>query len=147
MKRKILFVCVHNSARSQNGGELLRKYGGDSFEAESAGIEPGRLNPVVVELLNEKEGIDISGKETKGVDALLKKGVCYDHVITVCDESQSENALSFRRRKEGRTGALKTPHRSMAAGGGQGEDAASNGKNKGGRQKAYTGGAASWNQR
>lgn len=95
MKDRVLFVCVHNSARSQMAEELLRKYGGERFEAESAGIEPGRLNPVVVELLREEEGIDISGKETKGVADLLKKGVRYDHVITVCDESQSEKCPFF----------------------------------------------------
>ena len=85
MKKKVLFVCIHNSARSQMAEELLRQLAGDRFEVESAGIEPGKLNPVVVEALKE-EGIDITGKQTKGVSDLLKQNKHYDYVITVCDE-------------------------------------------------------------
>lgn len=46
-KKKVLFVCIHNSARSQMAEELLRKLAGNRFEAESAGIEPGTLNPLL----------------------------------------------------------------------------------------------------
>jgi len=53
-KRRVLFVCVHNSARSQIAEELLRKMAGDRFEVESAGLEPGKLNPIVVETLKEE---------------------------------------------------------------------------------------------
>ena len=64
--------------------ELLRKLGGDRFEVESAGIEPGKLNPVVIEVLKEI-GIDISGKKTQAVFDLFKQGRFYSYVITVCD--------------------------------------------------------------
>ena len=93
-KQKILFVCIHNSARSQMAEELLRKLAGDSFEVESAGIDPGKLNPVVVEVLKE-EGIDISGKKTQAVTDLLKQGRSYSHVITVCDETSAERCPIF----------------------------------------------------
>jgi arsenate reductase (thioredoxin) len=62
-KDKFLFVCVHNSARSQIAEALLKKMAGDRFEAESAGLEPGELNPLAVEVMKEI-GIDISGNQT-----------------------------------------------------------------------------------
>ena len=88
IKKKVLFVCVHNSARSQMAEAFLKKYGADRFEVESAGLEPGRLNPVVVEVMKEI-GIDISNNKTKSVLDFYKQGKQYDYVITVCDESQS----------------------------------------------------------
>ncbi len=94
LKDKVLFVCIHNSARSQMAEELLRKLGGDRFEVESAGIEPGKLNPVVIEVLKEK-GIDISGKKTKAVFDLFKQGKLYSYVITVCDEASAERCPIF----------------------------------------------------
>jgi arsenate reductase (thioredoxin) len=93
-KSKILFVCVHNSARSQMAEAFLNKYGGDRFEAESAGLEPGTLNPVVVEAMKEA-GIDISNNKTKSVFDFYKQGKLYDYIITVCDESQSASCPVF----------------------------------------------------
>ncbi len=93
-KKKVLFVCVHNSARSQMAEELLRKLAGDRFEVDSAGLEPGKLNPIVVEVLKE-EGIDITGRQTKAAFDLYKKGNSYDYVITVCDESSAERCPIF----------------------------------------------------
>ena len=93
-KKRVLFVCIHNSARSQMAEELLRKFGGDKFEVESAGIEPGNLNPVVVEVLKE-EGIDISSKNTRAVADLIKQNKTYDYVITVCDETSAERCPVF----------------------------------------------------
>ena len=87
-KKRILFVCVHNSARSQMAEAFLKKYGGDKFDVESAGLEPGKLNPVVVEVMKEV-GIDISQNITKSVFDFYKQGKQYDYVVTVCDESQS----------------------------------------------------------
>ena len=87
-KKRVLFVCVHNSARSQTAEAFLKKYGGDRFEVESAGLEPGKLNPVVVEVMKEV-GIDISQNKTKSVFDFYKQGKQYDYVVTVCDESQS----------------------------------------------------------
>lgn len=94
-KEKVLFICVHNSARSQMAEELLRKRAGDMFEVESAGLEPGVLNPHVVKILKEDEGIDISGKKTKSAFELYKLGRRYNYVITVCDESSSEKCPVF----------------------------------------------------
>ena len=93
-KEKVLFVCIHNSARSQMAEELLRKLAGDRFEVESAGIEPGKLNPVVIEVLKET-GIDITGKKTQAVMDLLKQGKLYSYVITVCDETSAERCPIF----------------------------------------------------
>ena len=93
-KMKVLFVCIHNSGRSQMAEELLRKMAGDRFEVESAGFEPGKLNPIVVESLKE-DGIDITGKQTKAVFDLFKKGKHYSYVITVCDESNAERCPIF----------------------------------------------------
>jgi arsenate reductase len=93
-KKKVLFVCVHNAGRSQMAEELLRKLAGDRFEVESAGLEPGKLNPVVVEVLKE-DGIDITGKHTKAAFDLFKSGRKYDYVITVCDEASAERCPIF----------------------------------------------------
>ena len=87
-KKGVLFVCVHNSARSQMAEAFLKKYGGGRFHVESAGLEPGNLNPIVVEAMKES-GIDISGNKTKSAFDLYRQGKRYDYVITVCDESQS----------------------------------------------------------
>ena len=94
IKHRVLFVCVHNSARSQMAEELLRKAAGDRFEAESAGLEPGTLNPYAVAALRE-EGIDISGKKTVSAFDLLKQGRYYTYVITVCDETSAETCPIF----------------------------------------------------
>lgn len=87
-KKKVLFVCVHNSARSQMAEAFLKQMAGDKFEAESAGLEPGKLNPLVIEVMKEA-GIDISQNKTKSVFDSYKQGKQYDYVITVCDESQA----------------------------------------------------------
>lgn len=91
---RILFVCVHNSGRSQIAEEYLRKFGGDRFEVESAGLEPGELNPYVVEVLKE-DGIDISGKKTRDVFDLYKAGKTYRFVITVCSRDAEERCPIF----------------------------------------------------
>lgn len=87
MKQKVLFVCIHNSARSQMAEAFLNQICGDVFEAHSAGIEPGRLNPIVVEVMQEI-GIDLSGNKTKSVEEFLSQKFAY--VITVCDETSAE---------------------------------------------------------
>jgi arsenate reductase (thioredoxin) len=94
MKKKVLFICVHNSARSQMAAALLNKRCGDFFEAESAGLEPGRLNPVAVEALREI-GIDISKNKTRAVFDVFKSGELFAFVITVCDESEAEACPIF----------------------------------------------------
>lgn len=91
---KVLFVCIHNSARSQMAEAFLKEVGGDRFEAESAGIEPGTLNPLVVESMREI-GIDISGNRTKDVFEFIKKGTAFNFVVTVCDETSAERCPIF----------------------------------------------------
>ncbi len=93
-KKKVLFVCIHNSARSQMAEELLRQLAGDRFEVESAGLEPGNLNPFAVEVLKEK-GIDITGKKTQKAFDLFKQGRRYNYVVTVCDEANAERCPIF----------------------------------------------------
>jgi len=93
-KTKVLFVCVHNSARSQMAEAFLKTTGGNDFEVESAGFEPGEMNPLVIDVMREI-GIDISQKSTKSVFELYKKGRLYNHVITVCDAANAQKCPLF----------------------------------------------------
>jgi arsenate reductase len=93
-KEKVLFICIHNSARSQMAEAWLNSLYGNRFEAKSAGLEPGTLNPIVVEAMAEV-GIDISRNLTKGVFDLFKTGELFSWVITVCDESNAERCPIF----------------------------------------------------
>jgi len=92
--KKVLFVCIHNSARSQMAEAYLKKFGKDNFFVESAGLEPGVLNPTVVKVMKE-EDIDISNNVTNSVFSYLKEGRTYDYVITVCDEASKERCPLF----------------------------------------------------
>jgi arsenate reductase len=94
IQHKILFVCIHNSARSQMAEAFLNKYCGEALIAESAGLEPGKLNPNVVKVMQET-GIDISKKGTQGVLELLQQNKSYDAVITVCDAASAEACPIF----------------------------------------------------
>ncbi len=91
---RVLFVCIHNSARSQMAEAFLNKYGQGAFEAESAGIEPGQLNANVVTVMTEM-GFDLHGKPTQSVFSLVNKGRQYDAVITVCDREAAEQCPVF----------------------------------------------------
>ncbi len=93
-KKKVLFVCIHNSARSQMAEAWMNHLCGDRFEAQSAGLEPGALNPLAVAVMKDVE-IDISGKSTRSVFDVLKAGTLFSHVITVCDESAAEACPIF----------------------------------------------------
>ena len=93
-KTRVLFICVHNSARSQMAEAFLNEFAGERFEAESAGLEPGTLNPLVVKAMVEV-GIDIAAKKTRSVFDLLRQGKWFGWVITVCDESQAEACPIF----------------------------------------------------
>ena len=94
MKKKVLFICVHNSARSQMAAALLNKRCDELFEAESAGLEPGKLNLLAVEVLREA-GIDISKNKTQAVFDVFKSGKLFAYVITVCDESEAAGCPIF----------------------------------------------------
>lgn len=88
-KTSILFICEHNSGRSQIAEAFLQELYGDDFEIESAGLEPAdSVNPMVVRVMNEV-GIDISWKKPQSVFELFKEGNLYEHVITVCNDSES----------------------------------------------------------
>ncbi len=73
---------------------FLNQIAGDRFYAESAGIEPGKLNPTVVEAMREA-GLDISTNPTKSVASMIERGPYFDHVITVCDETSAERCPLF----------------------------------------------------
>ena len=94
MKKQVLFVCIHNSARSQMAEAFLNHLCGGDFEAHSAGLEPGKLNPLVVEVMREA-GLDISGNRTKSVFDMIKSGGKFAYVITVCDEASAERCPIF----------------------------------------------------
>jgi arsenate reductase len=92
--KKVLFICVHNSARSQMAEAFLNETCGRQFEACSAGLEPGKLNPIVVAAMQEI-GIDISANQTKSVSDIIKSGNSFAYVITVCDETSAERCPIF----------------------------------------------------
>ena len=94
-KIRVLFVCVHNSARSQMAEAWLNHLHGERFEAESAGIEPGTLHPLAVAAMRET-GIDISRNPTRDVFDVVKSRKRFDYVITVCDEASAEKCPPAR---------------------------------------------------
>ena len=94
MKQKVLFICIHNSARSQMAEAFLNQICGETFEASSAGIEPGKLNPNVIEVMREI-GIDIAGNKTKSVQDMINSGEKFAYAITVCDETSAERCPIF----------------------------------------------------
>lgn len=98
-KIRILAICIHNSARSQMTEEYIRALAGDRVEVESAGIEPGNINPVVAAILAE-EGIDISSKRTQSVYDLHSAGKRFDYVIAVCDAEAAEKCPMFPAEKK-----------------------------------------------
>jgi arsenate reductase (thioredoxin) len=93
-KNKVLFICAHNSARSQMAAALLNNECGEFFEAQSAGLEPGTINPLAVEALQEV-GIDISKNTTQRVFDVWTSGQIFHFVITVCSESEAEGCPIF----------------------------------------------------
>ncbi len=85
MKKKILFICTHNSARSQMAEGYMKAKYGDRYEVFSGGTEPGRVHPMAIKVMKEI-GIDISGNRSKLIDDLFGKGI--ETVVTVCDSAQ-----------------------------------------------------------
>lgn len=81
-KQHVLFLCTHNSARSQMAEGLLRSLGGDRFEIFSAGTEATQVRPLAIQVMAE-QGIDISGQQSKTLERYLNEP--FDEVITVCD--------------------------------------------------------------
>ena len=93
-KTKVLFICVHNSGRSQMAEAFLNAAPGERFLAESAGLEPRDIHPLVVEVMKEI-GFDLSGKKADSVFEFFKEGRLYDFVITVCDETTEKRCPLF----------------------------------------------------
>jgi arsenate reductase len=91
---KLLFVCVHNSARSQIAEAFLNYYGEGKLIAESAGLEKVILNPLAVEAMAEV-GFDISKNQVDSVFEFYKSHKLYSYVITVCDESSGQKCPIF----------------------------------------------------
>ncbi|HEX3111201.1 MAG TPA: arsenate reductase ArsC [Thermoanaerobaculia bacterium] len=84
MKKGVLFLCTHNSARSQMAEGLLRKMAGDRFDVFSAGTEATRVHPLAISAMREI-GIDITDHRSKTLDELT--GQHFNYVITVCDRA------------------------------------------------------------
>ncbi len=82
-KERVLFLCVHNSARSQMAEGILRHLAGDRYEVASAGNRPTSVHPLAVDVLAER-GVDISGQRSKDVRELLEQE--FDRVITLCGD-------------------------------------------------------------
>jgi arsenate reductase len=93
-KIKVLFLCIHNSARSQMAEAYLKKFGGERFDVESAGLEAGILNPLAIQVMQE-DGIDISKNTTKDVFDFSREGRLYNYVVTVCDEASAAKCPLF----------------------------------------------------
>jgi arsenate reductase (thioredoxin) len=83
-KSRVLFLCTHNSARSQMAEALLRHDGGERFESCSAGTVATRVRPLAITAMAEL-GVDVSGQESKTLDRYL--GETFDAVVTVCDQA------------------------------------------------------------
>ena len=94
MEKRVLFICIHNSARSQMAEAWLNHLCGETFIAESAGLEAGTLNPLAVQVMQEVE-IDISKKGTQEVFDVFTSGRLFTYVITVCDESSAARCPIF----------------------------------------------------
>jgi len=101
-KKKVLFLCTHNSARSQMAEGILKNLYGNKFEVYSAGTEPSRVNPFAIKAMEELR-VDISSNKSKSVNCY--KDTPIDYVVTVCD-SAKEVCSTF-------PGAKQTIHKSF----------------------------------
>jgi len=91
---RVLFICGHNSGRSQLAEAFLRDLAGDKIHVESAGLEPKPVNPLVVEVMQEL-GYDLSQAKSDSVFDFFKEGRLYDYVITVCDQTAAGQCPVF----------------------------------------------------
>jgi arsenate reductase len=87
-QKKVLIICRHNSGRSQIAEAYLKQIAGERIHVESAGLEPAEtVNPLVVEVMKE-EGFDLQNKKPQSVFTLFKEGRLFNHVVTVCSETE-----------------------------------------------------------
>ena len=94
MKKKVLFICVHNSARSRMAEAFLNDTCGEVFQAQSAGLEPGTVNPLAAAVMRELH-LDISAKPSQAVFDVFRSGQLFAYVITVCAESEAKGCPIF----------------------------------------------------
>ncbi|MGE4454452.1 MAG: arsenate reductase ArsC [Sphaerochaeta sp.] len=99
MKERIMFVCIHNSARSQMCEAFVKHYARDRYDAHSSGIEEGKLNPLVVQAM-EEIGISMEGHYAKSAQQYIARKEAFDYVVTVCDESNAERCPIFPGKSE-----------------------------------------------
>ena len=92
MKKKVLFLCTHNSCRSQMAEGIVNHFLGDRFQAFSAGTEATKVNPLAIRVLAEI-GIDISGHYSKTLDEFADEK--FDHVITLCNSANEQCPIFF----------------------------------------------------
>lgn len=92
-KAKVLFLCAGNSARSQMAEAFLKKYGGDQFEADSAGTEPRGINPYT-ERVMEEVGVSLRNQHSKHVKEYMGK-VHFGYLITMCNEAEKSCPTTF----------------------------------------------------
>jgi len=92
MKKRILFLCTHNSCRSQMAEGLVNHFLGDRFLAFSAGTEATQVNPLAAKVMAQI-GIDISGHRSKTIDEFA--GEPFDYVITLCGDAKEKCPLFF----------------------------------------------------
>lgn len=93
-QKRVLFICVHNSGRSQMAEAFLRHISKDSVRVESAGLEPRPVNPLVVTVMREI-GIDLTDAKSNDVFEFFKQGHLYDYVVTVCDDTNDAKCPMF----------------------------------------------------
>lgn len=93
-KVRIMFVCIHNSARSQMCEAFVRHYEPDRFDVHSSGIEKGALNPLVVQAMKEI-GVSMDGQYAKPAKLYIDRNESFDYIITVCDETSAEKCPIF----------------------------------------------------
>ncbi len=111
-KTRVLFLCTHNSARSQMAEGLLRHLAGERFEAYSAGTEATRVRPEAISVMSEL-GVDLSGQESKTLERYL--GEPFEYVVTVCDDA-NEACPVFPGAKERLHWSFEDPSRAEGQG-------------------------------
>jgi len=94
MQKNVLFICRHNSGRSQMAEAILNRLGKGWFKAESAGLEPKPVDSLVIGVMDEI-GYDLSMKRSKDVFSFYKQGRLFDYVITVCDKETEDGCPVF----------------------------------------------------
>lgn len=91
---RVLFVCIHNSGRSQMAEAFLKHIAGNNMHVESAGLEPRSINPLVIEVMQEV-GLDLSQAKSNSIFDFFNEGRLYDYVISVCDDSNDSRCPVF----------------------------------------------------